>query len=407
MITVTEGEIDALTMSQVQGNQWPVVSISCGAGPQIKKWMAANREYFLGFDKVILMFDMDEPGRKASQEAAAILGARAHIAELPQGFKDPNEMLLAGKSAELINAMWKAMPYRPEGVVDLLSLQEGVKEPPKWGLSLPWDSISKLVYGLRQGEIWAFGAGTGSGKTTAFLSIMHHLSMEEKVPVAGFFLEQSVKETATRLAGVQAQKLLHIPDADWDEGDIDRSFDAFRQGGKVFLYDSFGNNTWEAIREKIEYLHHAEGVNYFFLDHLTALATWQDDERVALDLIMSEMGGMVKRLNITILLVSHLATPEGKPHEEGGRVMGRHLRGSRSIQYWSHFIWGLERNQQASDLTERNTTIFRCLKDRFTGRALGHTIPLTYSQETGLLSEASEVNPFPPVATEAGAKEDF
>jgi hypothetical protein len=31
MIVVTEGEIDALAMSQVQGNKWPVVSIACGA----------------------------------------------------------------------------------------------------------------------------------------------------------------------------------------------------------------------------------------------------------------------------------------------------------------------------------------------------------------------------------------
>ncbi len=387
MIVVTEGEIDALSMSQVQGNKWPVVSIGCGAGPQIKKWMASNRDYFLGFEKVILMFDMDDPGRKAANEAAAILGARAHIAELPGGFKDANEMLVAGKVDELINAMWKALPYRPEGVVELMTLEESVKVPPKHGLTLPWKELAEKTYGLRRGEIWAFGAATGAGKTATFLQLMHHLSTVEHIPVAGFFLEQSVRETATRLAGVQAQKPLHIPDAGWDESDIDRSFEAFKQGGKVFLYDSFGNNTWDTIREKIEYLHHAEGVNFFFLDHLTALATWQEDERIALDQIMSEMGSLVKKLDITILLVSHLATPDGKPHEEGGRVMARHFRGSRSIGYWSHFMIGLERDQQADDELERNTTILRGLKDRFTGRFTGVTIPLTYSQQTGLLSE--------------------
>ncbi|UOF81171.1 DNA directed DNA polymerase [Caudoviricetes sp.] len=387
MIVVTEGEIDALTMSQVQGNKWPVVSISCGAGPQIKKWMAANRDYFLGFEKVVLMFDMDEPGRRAASEAAAVLGARAHIAELPGGYKDANEMLLAGKSAELIDAMWKAQPYRPEGVVDLLTLQDAVKEDPVRGISLPWPALTARTFGLRRGEIWSFGAATGAGKSAIFLQLMHHLATVEKVPVAGFFLEQSVKETATRLAGVQAQKPLHVPDAGWTTEDIDAAFEAFAESGRVFLYDSFGNNTWDTIREKIEYLHHAEGVNYFFLDHLTALATWQEDERVALDIIMSEMGSLVKKLDITILLVSHLATPEGKPHEEGGRVMARHFRGSRSIGYWSHFMFGAERNQQAEDEDERNTTILRGLKDRFTGRSTGKTLPLHYDTNTGLLSE--------------------
>ena len=408
MITVTEGEIDALSMSQVQGNKWPVVSIGCGAGPQIKKWMAANRDYFLGFEKVILMFDMDEPGRRAANEAAAVLGARAHIAELPGGYKDPNEMLLAGKTEELINAMWKAMPYRPEGVVDLLSLKESVKEDPVRGISLPFPALTELTFGLRRGEIWSFGAATGAGKTAVFLQIMHHLATVEKVPIAGFFLEQSVKETATRLAGVQAAKPLHIPDAGWTTDDIDAAFDTFAKSGRVFLYDSFGNNTWDTIREKIEYLHHAEGVNYFFLDHLTALATWQEDERVALDVIMSEMGSLVKKLDITILLVSHLATPEGKPHEEGGRVMSRHFRGSRSIGYWSHFMIGLERDQQAEDEGDRNTTILRGLKDRFTGRFTGKTLPLHYDTNTGLLSEGRALGvgaPGNPFGSEAGQEE--
>jgi twinkle protein len=390
MITVTEGEIDALSMSQVQGNKWPVVSIGCGAGPQVKKWFAANRDYFLGFEKVVIMFDMDETGQRAAQEAAAVIGPRAHIATLPGGFKDANEMLLAGKTGELIDAMWKAQQYRPEGVVDVQTLKDAVKEKPELGLSLPFAGLEQATYGLRRGEIWSFGAGTGQGKTTLLGQIFHHLTQREKVPVAGFFLEQAVRETATRLAGVQAQKPLHIPDAGWTEADIDAAFDSFKKGGKMFLYDSFGNNTWETIREKMEYLHHAEGVNYFILDHLTALATWQDDERVALDQIMSEMGGMVKRLNITVLLVSHLSTPEGKPHEEGGRVMARHFRGSRSIGYWSHYMFGLERNQQAEDLVERNTTTLRCLKDRFTGRALGMTFPLQYDANTGLMSEVAQ-----------------
>src|ERR1051326_9192388 len=62
-VVVTEGEIDAMSMSQAQGNKWPVVSIGCGAGPQVKKYFARHRDYFSGFEKVVLMFDMDEPGR--------------------------------------------------------------------------------------------------------------------------------------------------------------------------------------------------------------------------------------------------------------------------------------------------------------------------------------------------------
>src|SRR5690606_11763508 len=81
------------------------------------------------------------------------------------------------------------------------------------------------------------------------------------------------------------------------------------------------------------------------------------------------------------------ATPEGKPHEEGGRVMIRHFKGSRSIGFWSHYMFGLERNQQADDPVERTTTTFRILKDRHTGRATGQTFFLGYDPKEGMLFE--------------------
>src|SRR5207237_292665 len=122
-----------------------------------------------------------------------------------------------------------------------------------------------------------------------------------------------------------AGKTFHIPDAGWTPDDMDVAWATLMNSGRVFLYDSFGANEWDVIREKIEYLAHAEGVRYFFLDHLTALAAAEDDERLALERIMSEMGAMVQKLDIAIFLISHLSTPEGKPHEEGGRVMIRHF----------------------------------------------------------------------------------
>jgi twinkle protein len=402
-IVVTEGEIDALSMSQVQGNKWPVVSIGCGAGPQVRKYMAQQKDYFAGFEEVVLMFDTDEPGRQAAIEAAKVLGVKCKIAELPSPFKDVNEMLLEGRAGGITDAMWRALPYRPEGLVEFSSQLEAVKKTPAMGLSIPWPSLSKVTFGLRRGELWAFGAGTGIGKTTLFVQFIHHLIKVHNVPVAGFFLEQQVAETARRVAGIEAEKTFHVPESGWVEADIDGAFDRLKDCGKLFLYDSFGNNTWDTIKEKIEYLHHAEGVNYFFLDHLTALATWQSDERQALDLIMSEMGGIVKKLNITIVIISHLSTPEGKPHEEGGRVTIKNFRGSRSIGYWCHLMLGMERNQQADDPAERSVTTLRVLKDRFTGQATGETITLKYGRDTGLLNESDKFAPHQGFADETAS----
>lgn len=387
-IVVTEGEIDCLSMSQVQGNKWPVVGIGCGAGGQIKKYMAQHREYFSGFEQVILMFDMDAPGQEAAETAAKILGHRAHIATLPQGYKDVNEMLVAGETEALINAMWKAQQFKPDGIVDMATLEEAVKTPPAVGLSFPWPVLTKLFYGIRLNCIYMLGAGAGSGKTDFYTEIAAHLSTVHKKAIGMFYLEQPNVETARRLAGKVASQTFHVPDSGWTEQDVHAAWQKLNAGGKVFLYDSFGVAEWASIRDKIEYLYYSEGVQYFFMDHLTALAAQQDDERIALEGIMSDMGGLVQKLPITIFCVSHLATPEGKPHEEGGRVFMRHFKGSRSIGFWSTDMFALERNQQAEDQTERCTTIVRCLKERLTGRGVGETFYLRYDQQTGRLLES-------------------
>jgi twinkle protein len=67
--------------------------------------------------------------------------------------------------------------------------------------------------------------------------------------------------------------------------------------------------------------------------------------------------------------------------------MEKHFTGSRAIARWSHFMFGLERNKQDPDERMRQTTTFRVLKDRFTGRATAEKIGLWYERNTGLLSE--------------------
>jgi twinkle protein len=383
-VVVTEGEIDAMSFSQVQQNKWPVVSIASGAGPQVKSYIAKHRDYFNGFDRVILMFDMDAPGREAARAAAEIIGSKAAIASLP--LKDANDMLVAGRTEEMVNAMWRAEPYRPEGIVDMATLKERVREQPKMGLSWPFERLTRLTYGIRLGEMYAFGAGTGIGKTDLFTQTMAHMVNVHHEKIGIFSLEQKVTDTSLRLVGKFAQRPLHIPDY-WDEKIFDESWDTLIKERSVFLYDSFGRNDWESVKSKIEYLVHTEGVRYFFLDHLTAFCAGAEDERELLDGIMEEMSSLITRLNITLFFISHLATPEGKPHEEGGRVMIRHFRGSRSIGFWSHFMFGMERNQQADDPQERTITTFRVLKDRYTGRATGETLLLGYDRDKGMLIE--------------------
>ena len=88
-----------------------------------------------------------------------------------------------------------------------------------------------------------------------------------------------------------------------------------------------------------------------------------------------------------MILVSHLRRVDGnKGHENGIQVSLSHLRGSQSIAQLSDCVIALERNQQADDPEEANTTQLRVLKSRYTGD-VGLAAKLVYDRETGRLKE--------------------
>lgn len=382
MVVVTEGEIDALTVSQLQGNKWPVVSVPTGS-KGAKKALAKSIEWLLKFDSIVLMFDNDEPGMEAVAECATVFPpGRCKIAKLP--LKDPNEMLQAGRGAEVIDAIWGAKVYRPDGLVEIDEILEAIEKPVEMGLPWCFPTLTKFTYGRRWGEVYGFGAGTGIGKTDLFTQQMAYDLTELSEGVGVIYLEAQPADTGKRIAGKIDGKRYHIPDEDWSIDQLRTTVRSLK--GKVTFYDSWGETDWDVVKEKIRYMVVSQGRRLIYLDHLTAMAD-TSNERESLEQIMKEMAGLANELQCIIHFVSHLATPEGKPHEEGGRVMIRHFKGSRAIGFWSFFMFGMERNQQAENIDERQTTTFRILKDRYTGRSTGEVIYLGYDTDTGRLYE--------------------
>lgn len=388
MVVITEGEIDAMTVSQLQGNKWPVVSIPTG-GKGAKKAIQAQLPWLEKFESVILMFDMDEPGQDAVKECAPLFSpGKCKVASLP--LKDANEMLMAGRGAEVIDAIWGAKEYRPDGLVSFKDIKDRIKQPIELGL--PWwmEGLTKATFGRRYGEVYGFGAGTGVGKTDWLTQQIAFDITELGLKTGLLFLETPVEELGKRVAGKVAGRTFHIPDGSWTKEELDKAVEAIEEGG--VMYDSFGQTDWEVIKGHIRYMAVSMGIRIFYVDHLTAMADTAD-ERASLEQIMKEMAGLAKELMVIIHFVSHLATPDGKPHEEGGRVMIRHFKGARAIGFWSHFMFGIERDQQAEDEEAQQQTTFRVLKDRYTGRATGMTFPLRYDPERGMLVELDQ--PFP------------
>lgn len=405
-IFITEGECDAMAVyqalkSQAKGTKWEalnpaVVSINNGATGAAKE-LAKALPFLTRFDNIVLVFDQDSAGQAAVNEISSILPSeKIRVARLSE--KDPNDMLIKGKEKELRDSvMFRALAYRPDGIKTISDLKEAMLQKVTYGENWPWPSVTKATYGRRPAELHIFGAGSGCGKTEVFKEmIQNDIELGNKCGI--FFLEEAAGRTAKAIAGKMANKRFHIPDAGWDYTELEHWYGVLAEKNLLHIYDdnSAGPRSWESIKARIKYLVVVEGVKHIYLDHLTALTAIEADERRALDKMLAEMAAMAEDLSFSFNAISHLTRPgQGrKSHEEGGRVRQSDFRGSGSIQFWAHYMWGIERNTQAEDANARNQVVFRCLKDRLSGNATGQTFQLVYNPDTGRLLEGNHTQLF-------------
>lgn len=391
-IIITEGEIDCLTVSQLQGNKWPVVSIPNGA-QAAKKAIEANLEYLDKFDEVILMFDMDDPGRKACEDCAKVLPAgKAFIANLP--LKDPNECLLNGKGSEVLQAIWNAKPYRPDGIVSGTDLYEKCVtdiDDLKDSVEYPWKALQEKTKGARHGELYVFTSGSGMGKSTILRELEYYFGVQRGELCGIIALEESTRKTGLELMSIHLNKRLILDPEGADESDRSRAFNETIGNGRFFLYDHFGSLDSSNLLSKIRYMIVSLGCKRIFLDHLSIIVSGMDNdedggERKAIDKLMTNLRSLVEETQCTMFVVSHLKRPDKKGHEEGGQVSLSQLRGSGAIAQLSDMVIGLERNQQGAN---PNVLTIRVLKNRFCGLT-GVSGYLKYNVETGRLEEYGE-----------------
>lgn len=396
-IVVTEGEIDALTVMELQDCKWPVVSLGHGA-KAAKKTCAANYEYFDSFDQIILMFDMDDVGRAAVEEAAQVLPpGKVHVAVLP--LKDANECLLNGQAKAVMEQIWNAAPWVPDGVVSAISLKDRVKEAMTSHQSVGYQfsgcpGLNDRTLGMRGGEVIMVTSGSGMGKSTFVRQQALALGQEQGLKVGMAMLEESVEETVEDIMGLAngirlRQKPLSFKQELIESGKYDEWYDALFEGDTFHLYDSFAEAEVDRLLAKLHYMRTGLGCDVIILDHISIVvsASEESDERKMIDRLMTKLKGFAKSTGVVLIVICHLKNPEkGKAHEEGRAVSITDLRGSGSLRQLSDTIIALERNQQG-DMP--NVVLIRLLKSRFNGVGVGIAGYMEYNAETGRLEPSS------------------
>lgn len=378
-ITLTEGEHDALAAYQMLGSKYPVVSVR-SSGEALKNCQDSY-DYLNSFDKIYICFDNDDPGHKATKEVASLFDpSKTYIVNLSQ-HKDANDYLVNNKTDEFTKTWWNSKKYIPKGIVsEFSSVEEALKKKSAEPVgSYPFATLDSMTYGIRLGEINLFTAQEKIGKTEIFRAIEHHLLKTTNERLGLIHLEEDDRRTICGLVGYEAKVPAHLPDSGLSDEDKLKIYkDLVKTDDRVFMYSHFGSDDPNTILSVIRYLVQGCKCKFVFLDHITMLATGfeDDDERKKLDFISTRLAMMVRELDFTLFMISHV-NDDGK------------TRGSRNISKVADLIVSINRDKESEDPEVRNTTKLMVLGNRF-GSTSGPAGLLKFDTKTFTLHEMNE-----------------
>ena len=390
-VVITEGELDCLSVAQAFDLKWPVVSLPNGA-QSASKVISEALEWLSGFEKVVFCFDMDEPGQKATEECVQLLPpGKAYVMRL--GRKDANEVLLKDGPATLTKAYWDAQPWRPDGIVSGVEItKESLKQAVAQGYDTIYPLLNDKLGGLRKRELILLTAGTGIGKSTLAREIAYGLHRDHDLTLGNVYLEESKEKTAQGYVAIHNNIPLGVlrrnPDSLTDEQWDTSLAEVLHK--RMYFYDHFGSLGSDRLLGKLRYMAVGLGCDFIILDHISIVISGNESssegERRDIDVLMTKLRMLIEETGVGIIAICHLKQPEGKAHEEGGRVTLSQLRGSGSLKQIPDAIVALERNQQGD---KSNLSLLRVLKNREFG-ALGAADTVLYDDTTGRLQRTDK-----------------
>lgn len=395
-------------------------------GEQAIEEFIANKDFLSTFRTVITAFDADETGEKLNREVAKILRGSCVVKRLvmPNGCKDPNDCLKAGRDSEFTSALFGAEEYQVKGklkrVVDLIPK---AREMVKMGLPYWLKGFNRVTFGIRKHYLAVWGAGTGVGKTDTTMAHVNNL-MNLGEDVVCVYLENQIEEVARTFAGMLVGKDFNSPPQtqeeidegavvnparQYDQQDLDEALELLAQQDRLIIADLGGSKDVDAVMEVLQDSL-SMGYTNFVIDNLTAFEHRSEKGEVAtgvkaIDETMKRIGTFKDENPVNIFLLSHLVKVGGDSrisHTHGGEVYESDFRGAGSITFWANAVWGIERNTMAEVFRHKCITLYRNLKNRGIGHMVGTVIVAEKDIRTGKYTELEGVYELPEIKKKGG-----
>lgn len=381
MVTVTEGELDAMSAFQMLSDgqyKNPVVSLP-SATPSGKLWERC-RAWLDSFEQIILSVDNDEPGRAVAETMFDLFPGKVYT--MNHGtFKDANDFLQAGKGREFKSAWWSKKKYSPEGFTS--GSEDWLKavrdETPYEYTPTPVGALNKVMRGWIKGGITVVKAPPGVGKTSLFRYVQHDLVTKHGKVVANLAMEEMKSTTARGMATYELGTNVNTEEDQKYNSIEDQEFeDALLRVVADDRFVSFDIDPHDPLESTLKQCKHAitiYGADYIFIDHLQRLAYLSGVEGAtsALTELGVKLVELSKRRNVGIICISHV-------NNDG------HTKYAKSVEEEAIVLLELQRDKLAEDQDEKNTTHLTVTKNR-PFATTGPAGMLRYDVDTTMVSE--------------------
>lgn len=377
-VTITEGELDAMSGFQMMGSKYPFVSLP-SATPS-KRLLENCKDWLGSFKKIYLSLDTDDKAEKFAISLMNLFPGRVY--RVPHDvFKDANEFLMADAGEKFSRAWFSAGLFTPDNIYateeDFLELLHDT--PDHSYVPTGIDALDEKILGLMKGHVTVIKAPTGIGKSEFMRYLEYNfIKNHPEVKFATWHLEETKLRSLLGVVSYYLGDNVTRKDLIHEKGrlqDVENAIKHITHNTGYMQFHLREEDGADELIEQIRVLTQVYGCEYVFFEPVTdVITTGTDDskESVLADLAI-RLSKLAADLNVGIVSIGHA-------NEQ------MEFKYCKMIGQRASVIIDLERDKDADNLLDRNTTKLYVKKNRPCGLE-GFAGELLFDGDTFTLKE--------------------
>ena len=380
-IYLTEGEFDAASLYQALGKSFPVKSIPSASLSD--KFIKKNFEYLNSFEMIVYAGEQDDAGKGAATRLYELFPEKFYYVPLTK-HKDASDFIQAGDQEDLRWAAVKPQRFSPDNFfVGDAEVEKAIRtENPYEYVPTGHAALDDKIRGLVKGGLTFIKALRGQGKTELIRYFEMGL-LKSDTNIALLHMEEMKSTTyramATYELGCNVRTREDAVENGVDEDTVVLAGKMAARDEKTIIFEMQAHDDPMKLLDYVRMASTVFGASYIFIDHVQRLAYLSnagvEGATSTLTTLGARMAQLAKGLNIGVIFISQV--------NDDGRT-----KYAASLEEEAIVCIKLQRDTEAEDESERNTTYFIVDKNRPFAK-LGKAGSVYYDPETTILEEVS------------------